>query len=82
MYEDFTNQAYIQTVFSRKFAIGVGVEHKKLKVFTETISSLEQMNLLTIKKRLYFDKSNYFNLISYLKLTRMIKNIFKKMECF
>ena len=29
-YEDFTNQAYMQTVFSRKFAIGAGIEQKRV----------------------------------------------------
>ena len=39
-YEDFTNQIYLQTVFGRKFAIGAGGEFKRIKVFSETISSL------------------------------------------
>ncbi len=77
-YEDITNQIYLQTVFNRKFAIGVGVEHKLIKAFTETISSLE-VNLVTSdKKRGYFDKSNYFNLISYLKIDTYDKKYFQK----
>ena len=78
VYEDFTNQAYIQTVFGRKFAIGAGLEHKKIKAFTETITSLETNNSSSNKKRLYFDKSNYFNFISYLKLDTYDKNYFQK----
>ncbi|MBI9040323.1 patatin-like phospholipase family protein [Lutibacter sp.] len=78
VYEDFTNQAYIQTVFSRKFALGAGLEHKKLKVFTETISSLEINDLVNKKKRGYFDKSNYFNVISYIKLDTYDKKYFQK----
>ena len=63
-YEDFTNKIYIQTVFTRKVAIGVGVEHKKIKAFTETISSLEYTITADNKGRLYFDNSNYYDLIA------------------
>ena len=78
VYEDFTNQAYIQTVFSRKFALGVGLEHKKLKVFTETISPSENSDVTINKNRGYFDKSNYFNIISYIKLDTYDKKYFQK----
>jgi len=74
-YEDFTNQIYLQTVFNRKFAIGAGVEHKKIKAYTETISSLENTE---VDNRGYFDKSNYFNLISYLKFDTYDKKYFEK----
>ena len=40
-YEDFTNQAYMQTVFSRKFAIGAGIEQKRVIASTETINLYE-----------------------------------------
>lgn len=78
VYEDLTNQAYVQTVFSRKFAIGAGIEHKKLKAFTETITSLENNGVPSNQSRLFFDKSNYFNLISYLKLDTYDKKYFQK----
>ena len=79
VYEDFTNQIYFQTVFSRKFAIGVGGEYKHLKAFTETISSLENNNLnANDKKRLYFDNSDYLNLIGYLKIDTYDKKYFQK----
>lgn len=77
-YEDITNQIYLQTVFNRKFAIGVGVEHKSIKAFTETISSLEYVDSSGDEDRLYFDKSNYFNLISYLKIDTYDKKYFQK----
>ncbi len=38
-YLDFTNQAYIQTVFLKKFLLGIGVENKNIKITSETISS-------------------------------------------
>jgi NTE family protein len=76
-YEDFTNQIYFQTVFNRKFAIGTGIEHKRLKVFTETISSLDNIPTNN-ENRLYFDKSNYYNLIGYLKIDTYDKEYFQK----
>ncbi|WP_299528454.1 patatin-like phospholipase family protein [uncultured Lutibacter sp.] len=66
-YEDFTNQAYFQTVFSRKFALGIGLEHKKIKTFSETIST-EEAN----------SKAHYLNLISYIKLDTYDKKYFQK----
>ncbi len=77
-YEDLTNQIYLQTVFNRKFAIGIGAEHKRLKVFTETISSLENNISTNDENRLYFDKSNYFNLIAYLKIDTYDKKYFQR----
>jgi len=77
-YEDFTNQIYFQTVFNRKFAIGTGVEYKKIKAYTETISSLGYTALEEDNERLYFDKSGYFNLIGYLKIDTYDKKYFQK----
>jgi NTE family protein len=77
-YEDFTNQLYFQTIFSRRYAIGLGAEHKRLKVFTETISSIENNELLNREDRLYFDKSDYFNLIGFLKIDTYDKRYFQK----
>ena len=59
-YTDITNQFFIQTTFNRQFAIGLGAEHKFIKVSTETIS-LNNENLI-------IDDSNYFNVFGYLKL--------------
>lgn len=54
-YNDFTTQLYVQTTLSNKLGIRLGVEHKYLNVFTEQI---EDDKL----EKVYFDKSNYFNL--------------------
>jgi NTE family protein len=59
-YTDITNQLFIQTTFDRKFALGLGVEHKFINVSTQTIS--DGNNDLII------DKSNYFSAFAYLKL--------------
>ena len=82
VYEDFTNEIYFQTVFSRKFAIGVGGEHKHLKVFTETISSLEMGVSEGEKRRLYFDNSDYLNVVGYLKIDTYDKKYFQKNGVF
>ncbi len=68
-YTDFTNELFIQTTFSRKFAIGFGVEFKNLQIDTETISS-QNTNKVT------FDNSNYLNLSAYLKLDTYDKKAF------
>ena len=77
-FEDFTNQVYFQTVFNRKFALGIGLEHKRIKAFTETISSVENNFAANNNGRLYFDKSDYLNLISYLKIDTYDKKYFQK----
>jgi NTE family protein len=59
-YSDFTNQLFFQTTFNRKFAIGGGLEQKRIEATTETI----QINNLETT----FDRSNYYNIFGYLKL--------------
>jgi len=81
-YEDFTNQAYMQTVFSRKFAIGAGIEQKRVIASTETINSYEGAIYDSANNKLYFDKSNYFNLFAYLKLDTYDKSYFPKEGLF
>ncbi|HCE54829.1 MAG: patatin-like phospholipase family protein [Lutibacter sp.] len=76
-YQDFTNQIYLQTVFGRKFAIGAGGELKRIKVFSETISSLENESQAGTGK-LTFDKSYYLNFIAYLKIDTYDKKYFQK----
>lgn len=60
-YLDFTNSFFVQTTFGRKFAIGGGIELKKLKINTETVNTGNTSDII-------FDKSDYFNLFGYLKL--------------
>lgn len=60
-YRDFTNTLYGQTTFDKKFAFGVGVEAKNLRVFSQTLkNNLERFTV--------FDDSNYLNGLAYLKL--------------
>ncbi|MBG7629160.1 MAG: patatin-like phospholipase family protein, partial [Bacteroidetes bacterium] len=81
-YEDFTNQAFMQTVFSRKFAIGAGIEHKMVVASTETINEFENATYDDDKRKLYFDKSNYLNFFGYLKLDTYNKSYFPKEGLF
>lgn len=61
-YEDFTNQIYVETLFQQVFSLGMGVEHKKLEITSETLgSSGENQQLMSV-----FDKSNYYSPFGYL----------------
>lgn len=71
-YSDFTNQLYFQTVFNRRFALGVGAEHKRINAFTETVATNPNQS------KTYFDKSDYGNLISYIKFDSYDKKYFQK----
>ncbi len=74
-YRDFTNKLYLQTVLNRKFALGVGAEHKNIRAYTETfITSVSTVP----DDRNYFDKSNYYNFISYLKFDTYDKKHYQK----
>lgn len=68
-YIDFTSMAYFQTTFNRKFAVGGGVEFKRLELYT---NALVQNN----GERYYFEKSSYANLVGYLKLDSYNKKFF------
>ncbi len=67
-YSDLTNELFIQTTFSRKFAIGLAAEVKYLNIKTET--------LLSNSNQTTFDNSTYLNLKGYLKLDTFDKKQF------
>ena len=71
-YKDFTNQLYFQTVLNRKFALGIGVEYKNIRALTKTLVTTSSVG------KTYFDKSDYFNAISYLKYDTYDKKYFQK----
>ena len=68
-YTDFTNQLFVQTTFNRKFAVGFGAEIKRLNVSTETVIDTNGDGVV-------FEKSNFVNLFSYLKLDTYNKKYF------
>ena len=74
-YRDFTNTLYFQSVLNRKFAFGVGIEHKNIRAYTETFVPVTPRDA---QKKHHFDKSNYLNFVSYLKLDAYDKKYFPK----
>ncbi|WP_026775866.1 patatin-like phospholipase family protein [Polaribacter sp. Hel_I_88] len=67
-YTDITNQLFFQTTFSRKFALGLGLEHKYLKAKTETFNNNGNETII--------DNSNYYSVFGYLKLDTYDKRYF------
>ncbi|MAD97707.1 MAG: patatin [Flavobacteriaceae bacterium] len=59
-YTDVTNQLILQTVFNRKFALGIGIEQKYIFARTETV--------LTNNNQTVIDDNNYWGTFGYLKL--------------
>ncbi len=58
-FSDFSNQAYVQTIFKQKFTIGAGVELKNIRIASETIdndiSAFRNNNFLSVFGNLKFD---------------------------
>ena len=67
-YVDFANQAYMQTLFYKKFLLGGGVEHRRLRIQSETLGSIVPL----------FDDSNYINLYAYTKYDSFDHKFFPK----
>lgn len=67
-FEDFTNQAYMQTVFIQKFLIGAGIEHKYLKIESENLGGINPT----------FEKSSYLSVFGYLKYDSFDNKSFPK----
>lgn len=62
-YRDLTNHIYIETLFRQVFSFGLGLEHKYLRIASETLmnENAERVSALV------FDKSNYYSSFGYLK---------------
>jgi NTE family protein len=58
---DFTNQLYIQTVVREEFVFGIGGEHKRLKIASETISDNNEEETI-------FERSDFISTFGFLKL--------------
>ena len=67
-YSDFTNQAYVQTIYSKNFLIGAGIELKHLKISTKTL----------VQNASVFDNSSYFSAFGYLKYDSFDNKYFPK----
>ncbi len=66
--QDFTNQAYVQTVWQEEFAFTTGIEHKLLKYSTRTLAELDNLDDNALKEsrvdrngRTLFEKSNFYS---------------------
>jgi NTE family protein len=67
-YTDITNQLFLQTTFNRKFALGLGVEHKYLSAKTATITTNNKATVL--------DNSDYYSAYGYLRIDTYDKKHF------
>ncbi|WP_306351443.1 patatin-like phospholipase family protein [Flavobacterium sp. '19STA2R22 D10 B1'] len=54
-YTDITNQVYLQTLFRQVFSVGAGIEHKYIKMDSETINGL------------FLQRENYYGIYGYIK---------------
>jgi NTE family protein len=71
-FSDFTNQAYLQTIFKQKFLIGAGLEFKHLKITTKTLGDTSSI----------FEDSDYASLFGYLKYDSFDNKYFPKKGWF
>lgn len=67
-YTDITNQLFLQTTFNRKFALGLGAEHKYLSAKTATITTNNKATVL--------DNSDYYSAYGYLRVDTYDKKHF------
>ncbi|MBC8755187.1 patatin-like phospholipase family protein [Kordia sp. YSTF-M3] len=58
---DFTNQLYAQTVVREEFVFGIGAEHKRLKITSETIVPSNENETI-------FEKSDFVSSFGFLRL--------------
>lgn len=69
-YQDQTNQVYLQTLLKKYFALSMGLEHKRLKIKSETI--------LTNNEEFKLDNTDYFSVFGNIKLDTYDNKYFPK----
>lgn len=67
-FSDFTNQAYLQTLFVQKFLLGAGLELKHLKLKSKTVGNSNPV----------FENSNYTSIFGYLRYDSLDNKYFPK----
>ncbi|WP_339834690.1 patatin-like phospholipase family protein [uncultured Flavobacterium sp.] len=67
-FSDFSNQIFVETIFSKLFLIGTGVELKHLKIESPTLQNITPV----------FDKSDYFSVFGTIKYDSFDKKYFPK----
>ena len=63
-FADFSNQAYVQTIFKQKFIVGAGLEVKNIQITSETIDNLNSVfknnDFLSVFAHLKYDSLDNF----------------------
>jgi NTE family protein len=67
-FSDLSNKVFVETIFSKLFLIGAGVELKHLKIQSPTLQNITPI----------FDKSDYFSIFGDLKYDSFDKKYFPK----
>ena len=67
-FSDFSNRMFVETIFSKLFLIGTGVELKHLKIQSPTLQNVTPV----------FDKSDYFSVFGNIKYDSFDKKYFPK----
>ena len=67
-FSDFSNRIFVETIFSKKFLIGTGLELKHLKIESPTLQNVTPI----------FDKSDYFSVFGNIKYDSFDKKYFPK----
>lgn len=70
--QDQTNQFYVQTLFRKDFALGLGAEHKRLEVKSQTIMANSP------EDEFLFEKTDYLSVFGTLKLDTYDNKYFPK----
>ncbi len=73
-YKDYTSQLYGETFFKQIFSLGMGVEHKHLKITSETLLENPEID----RSSAVFENSNYYSAFGYLKLDSFDNKYFPK----
>ncbi|HSP82298.1 MAG TPA: patatin-like phospholipase family protein [Gillisia sp.] len=77
-YQDVTNQIYVETLFKQIFSFGLGIEHKYLKITSETLGTVGNESFLPS----VFEDSNFYSTFGYLRLDSLDDKFFPKRGVF
>ena len=77
-YQDVTNQLYVETLFRQIFSFGLGVEHKYLKITSETLGTVGNESFVPS----VFEDSNFYSTFGYLRLDNLDNKFFPKRGVF
>ncbi len=75
-FQDQTNQLYLQTLFRKDFALGIGAEHKRLKIKSETVNTGHS------NRAIVFENTDYFSVFGTLEFDTYSNKYFPKKGIF